>query len=82
MSEERKTAGAGFWITVALVMALVCVGSIGPAYRMAIRIRSRAGPDLEWPMTVVETVYAPAVRLASTTNSSESFAAYIEWWLR
>jgi hypothetical protein len=56
--------------------------SIGPAYLLAIRIRSQPGPDRVWPIQIVESIYAPVGQLAQATNSTESLAAYVRWWTR
>jgi len=78
---NRREKWAKWTLATAVLLLILYPFSIGPAYLLAMRIRSRPGPDLKWPMTVFETAYAPVIRLAGDTNSGEAIAAYIEWWL-
>lgn len=80
MSERRRTTGAGFWISLALCMLVVYPLSIGPAYPLAVRIASRPGRDLEWPMKLVQTLYAPIERLIVATHTQTRALEYVEWW--
>jgi hypothetical protein len=77
---NRRERWAKWTLATAALLLILYPLSIGPAYLLAMRISWRPGPDLKWPITVVETAYAPVVRLADNTNSSETIAEYIEWW--
>jgi len=86
MTTDSRERGAAFWTTVAFLVVVVGLViyplSIGPAYSFALRIRSRPGPDWEWPGKAIGILYTPVVRLAVVTNSVESLTAYVNWWTR
>ena len=82
MSDERKRAGTGFWLTVALAAVLVYPVSFGPACWIPCRTRTGA--------RILPMVYRPIIwawdrlprSLSSTLYGYSRMGATGDWWWR
>ena len=79
MTTDRQKPGAAFWATVGLIVMVLYVLSIGPAYRI---VETITGTDPFYAGSMwgnsdlLDTVYAPLKWAADTFP----FAADAIWW--
>jgi hypothetical protein len=80
MNDNGKKAGATLWVTVAGIVLMVYLGSIGPSWHIAMRING--GDDVDdhkWMWGAYDVVYAPILRAAEINPGG--IGKWLDWYV-